>query len=636
MASKGSTDKSFQRSWVGLDNAGKIFLSTMTAADTKVFRLTACLKHKVRPDLLQEALDLVYPKFPLYHATIRRGLFWYFMEDTNLEPQVEEESTIPCAQIYRSGYRGLLFRVLYRENRIHLEVFHALSDGSGAMTFFQALLLYYANLYFKDLGQNVPIPLPSPDPIPGKEDSFITYFAKEKNRSPLDLGKDRGPISRIKGPITPDARQNIVEVSLPLKPALQKAKVCKASLTTYLSALYMKALYRTLPSKKRDKKDQKIVLSCPVDLRRLYPNHTVRNFFATVMLPFTFKAGHEASTESICQSIGPVLKQSSGKDYLDSKVRTLVHFEKSLPVRLLPLYVKDVGLRLINNYNNLSITGAITNLGAFPLPPAMDAIVDHMIILSSAVRPQVSIISYGDKLTLTINSPLASTQFQEAYLEILAEEGLLTEEAEELHRSFKEEKEDKGTKSPSSDPYPPFPARQNYPLAAAMLLFGSIGTSLLYLILYALDLIHFSYAPVALALLTVVLVVTGILRNRHNPVWLVTLQSMILSLGAVAIDFAAGFRGWSISWALPGIFSGSIIAGEIVMAVSSEFRARGALFNLSSIGLALLPLLFMLLAWAKPIWPSIVTVVLALLSLTLGLIFRRKHIAEEGKRKWFF
>jgi hypothetical protein len=263
----------------------------------------------------------------------------------------------------------------------------------------------------------------------------------------------------------------------------------------------------------------------------------------------------------------------------------------------------------------------------------MDAIVDHMIILSSAVRPQVSIISYGDKLTLTINSPLASTHFQEAYLEILAEEGLLTEEAEELHHSYKE---DKGTKSPSTNPYPPFPARQNYPLAAAILLFGSIGTSLLYLILYALDLIHFSYGPVALALLTVVLLVTGILRNRHNPVWLVTLQSMILSLGAVAIDLAAGFKGWSLSWALPVIFSASIIAGEIVMAVSAEFRARGALFNLSSIGLALLPLLFILLGWAKPLWPSIVTVVLALISLILGLIFRRKHIAEEGKRKWFF
>lgn len=629
MAFERPSERPFKRSWLGLDNAGKIFLSTMTAADTKVFRLTACLKDRVRPDLLQEALDLVYPKFPLYHATIRRGLFWYFMEDTTLQPQVEEENAIPCAQIYRSGYRGLLFRVLYRENRIHLEVFHALSDGSGAMTFFQALLLYYGDLYFKSLNRPLPIPLPSTDPVPAKGDSFITFFAQKKNRRPLDLGQDRGSISRVKGPITPDARQNIVEVSLPLKPALQKAKASGASLTTYLSALFMKALYRALPAQKRAKKDQKIVLSCPVDLRRLYPNQTVRNFFATVMLPFTFKAGQEASTQSICQTIGPILKKSSGKDYLDSKVRTLVHFEKSLPIRLLPLYVKDVGLRLINSFNNLSITGAITNLGSFPLHPTMNHMVDHMIILSSAVRPQVSIISYEDSLTLTINSPLASTRFQEAFWDILAEEGL---EPEELYRSYEEKENSKA----ESHPYPPIPVRQNYPLATAILLFGTLGSSFLYLVLYALDLIHFSYAPVALALLTVVLVVTGILRNRHNPVWLVTLQSMILSLGAVAIDFASGFRGWSISWALPGIFSGSIIAGEIVMAVSSEFRARGALFNLSSIGLALLPLLFILLTWAKPIWPSIVTVVLALLSLTLGLIFRRKHIAEEGKRKWFF
>ena len=57
------------------------------------------------------------------------------MEESNFAPRVQYEADVPCALLYTHDYQGLLFRALYRENRIHLEVFHALSDGNGAFTF---------------------------------------------------------------------------------------------------------------------------------------------------------------------------------------------------------------------------------------------------------------------------------------------------------------------------------------------------------------------------------------------------------------------------------------------------------------------------------------------------------------------
>lgn len=132
-----------RRAWVRLDNASNIFLAARTDADPKMFRLSADLDHDIDPRLLQEALDATYERYPLYHAVLHRGVFWHYLQDSDLHPVVAPEDRHTCSPVYDPDRRTLLFRVVYHRRRIALEVFHALSDGTGALWFLTDLIDEY-------------------------------------------------------------------------------------------------------------------------------------------------------------------------------------------------------------------------------------------------------------------------------------------------------------------------------------------------------------------------------------------------------------------------------------------------------------------------------------------------------------
>ena len=129
--------------WRQLDNAAKIFPTNSNKYDTKVFRFSCRLKEMVQPRVLQKALDKTMHAFPLYASIIRKGLFWYYFESSDIKPIIKQENHSPCGQIYDENIKGLLFEVTYYKKRINLEVHHALTDGVGALQFLKTLVLNY-------------------------------------------------------------------------------------------------------------------------------------------------------------------------------------------------------------------------------------------------------------------------------------------------------------------------------------------------------------------------------------------------------------------------------------------------------------------------------------------------------------
>lgn len=70
-------------------------------------------------------------------------MFWYYLEASDLSPQVHQENRGVCAPLFNRNKHGLLFDVSYYHNRINFEVYHALADGTGAMQFFEHMLCRY-------------------------------------------------------------------------------------------------------------------------------------------------------------------------------------------------------------------------------------------------------------------------------------------------------------------------------------------------------------------------------------------------------------------------------------------------------------------------------------------------------------
>ena len=92
--------------WYELDNAAKIVPSTAKGADTRVFRITCELKEDVDGALLQQALDRTVPDFPHFASVLRKGLFWYYLDSSNIRAVVQPENKPPCSAIYFDGRIG--------------------------------------------------------------------------------------------------------------------------------------------------------------------------------------------------------------------------------------------------------------------------------------------------------------------------------------------------------------------------------------------------------------------------------------------------------------------------------------------------------------------------------------------------
>ena len=117
------------RNWSPLDNAAKIFPPTSDEADPKVFRFSCCLTERVEEPPLQRALDQALEEFPSFRNVLKRGVFWYYLEENNIHSLVKREDAPPCSLIYRAPSPAL-FRVTWFEHKINLEVYHVLTDGT--------------------------------------------------------------------------------------------------------------------------------------------------------------------------------------------------------------------------------------------------------------------------------------------------------------------------------------------------------------------------------------------------------------------------------------------------------------------------------------------------------------------------
>lgn len=463
-----------RRTWVRLDNASNIFLAARTDADPKVFRISAETDHDVDRHLLQEALDTTFDRYPLYHAVLRRGVFWYYLQDSDLRPVVTAEEHYTCAPLYQMDRRNLLFRVVHHRQRIVLEVFHALSDGTGALWFLSDLLTAYHRLRYPeqerpngDGGEAVdPPPAPggtAPGTQPGGEaaepthelsgDSFRHYFLRRRRQESVPAGsafsreaapavltveanapssgarpqgigrRHRRPqktVYRAGGTRTPDNRTRAVELTMPAQGVLALARAERVSLTMYLIAVFFESMRRSSGGLGAA---QTLSASVPVNLRQFFPSTSARNFFATVRVEHTYGEGAD-DVGSVSRQLDGQFRPKATPEALEGKLRRFIRFERIPVLRILPRPLKDLVLRLINWGNNRSLSVAVSNLGRVSLPGPAASHVGRMLFHVTAVRPQFCAISHAGLLTITFTSPFTETAHIREFTRLLTSRGI--------------------------------------------------------------------------------------------------------------------------------------------------------------------------------------------------------------------
>ena len=409
--------------WYRLDSAGILYSALQREEYSAIYRFSAQMAQPVEPPALQRAILRIMPRFPSFAVRIRRGLFWYYLEPNPAPgPFLKEDVSDPCQPVRFREDDGWLVRFYYYRSRISIEVFHALSDGAGAMVFFRALLAEYLRQTGVDVPEGEGIPSPGEPPRPEElEDAYTRYAGKHA------FGLRRLPRAYANlGTPEPFYTFHVTMGFVPLDRVRERARHYGASITEYLSAVLIQVL---LDKQKREhpRRERPVALAIPINLRGWFPSETVRNFITTVR-PYIAPAMGDYTFPEIVSQVRHFMKLHINRQELQAAFTGNVRFTRNVLLRAVPVALKNPVMAL--NYRMLGVrpyTCTYTNPGAFTVPPAMAEHIRGMeVILGQATVPRAhcASISYGNTLEITFAGTQKETDTERDFFRFLVAEGI--------------------------------------------------------------------------------------------------------------------------------------------------------------------------------------------------------------------
>ncbi len=407
--------------WKKLDNAAKIFPAIAGREDAEVFRLTCRLKEDICPELLQTALDATVEEYPQFTQTVRRGVFWYYLEDTGLKPKVHEENRTPLHPLYKEKNR-LLIDISYYGDRINFEIFHALADGTGALVFLRTVITNYLVLsHPSELGK---VQIESYDRTERQKESdgFTQYFEPDVGSSTnfefLGNKEKTNKIYRFNERKTPDYRQHLTEGLASASKIKSAAKSYGATMTEFICAVLILSIYDTMEPKDRDKK---VTVALPVNLRNYFDSSTLRNFFGMIQVTYDFGAKHEHSLENIIISVRDEFERELTQENMQQKIASQVKMERHPIVRVCPLVLKDLIMVILQSVSMKRRTICLSNVGKIYVQKEFADYIDYFGVFNSSSSRQICISTFGDNMTMNFSGVLAEHDVERSFYRRMAQ-----------------------------------------------------------------------------------------------------------------------------------------------------------------------------------------------------------------------
>ncbi len=407
-----------QYDWYGLDNTAKIFPAISGPYTTSVYRIDVRLNEVIDPKSLEEAVNTVLPSFPAFMVRLRQGLFWYYFEHNFEKVSVREEKNPPTSRINADANNGYLFRFSYFNNKINLDVFHALSDGTGAMNFLIAVIGCYLRLCGKpisDFSENIGCA----QSYPAMQDSFAHYFSSVESEK-----TKRVKAYHIKGTPRPLGSVKVIHGILEADAVKALAKSKNITITAYLAAMLAFSILEAMPGRKSA---HPIRLSVPIDLRQFFESKTQRNFFAFIYIDIEVRP-NGYTLDELFLLVSEQMRERTKPEYFERRLGYYLQAEKNIFTRLTPLIVKNLALRIIyRQVGEKTYTCTLSNLGKIKTPPSLSGYIerfDAMLGNSRFNHMSCAVCSYENQLVVTFTKRDFETDVEKHFFRLLSEQGL--------------------------------------------------------------------------------------------------------------------------------------------------------------------------------------------------------------------
>lgn len=410
--------------WMRLDNAAKIYPAARKRTWSNLFRLSASFAEDIDRSVMQSSLDVTARRFPSISVRLRRGMFWYYLEEVPTAPQIDDEAVFPLVSMPDRELRSCAFRVIVYKNRVAVEFFHALTDANGGMVFLKSLCAEYIKQKY---GVSIPcecgvldrLEEPKPEEL---EDSFLKpQGIVSKSRADTDA-------YRLTGTPEPDGYLNVTTLIADSDDVLRVAHEKKITLTTLLASSMIMAILNIQKRKvPRLKVRLPVKILVPVNLRRMFGSETLRNFVLYITPGVDPRMG-EWEFDEICATIHHLMCLQTTKKEMLSRIMTNVNTERLMILKVMPLFIKNIAMKAV--YNAVGETKAcitLSNIGRTSVPEGFEKYVkrmDFIIGKQSNLPYTCGVLSYGDKLYINFLRTVKESELELEFFKVLRDFGI--------------------------------------------------------------------------------------------------------------------------------------------------------------------------------------------------------------------
>jgi len=309
----------------------------------------------------------------------------------------------------------LHYQVTYYGRRINLDMFHALSDGTGALEFLNIIVLAYLKIKYPGKYENTTIHSgASADDL--SQDSYRQFFEKMS----ISRGNQQKIAYQPGGLKLPYDQLQFLEIHIPTEQILSNAKKLEVSLTSYIGAAWMMAICDEMPPRRRGKIP--VTVTIPVNLRNYYPSHTARNFFNNVNVTHIFDS--DITMEDLAKEFDASLKSQLTEEKIKKQMNDFETMEYVVPVRAVPLFIKQLAVRHFTKMSEKKVSMVLSNLGIQKPPEEVgDQIADYSAFCSSNDLFS-TMLSYKGDLILGVSSPYVNTSVIKNFVRSFSNSGV--------------------------------------------------------------------------------------------------------------------------------------------------------------------------------------------------------------------
>lgn len=594
--------------WRKLDNAAKLYSAASNKKDTRVFRFYCELKEQVQPELLQEALDQTLETFPTFLMVLRKGLFWHYLEPCNLRPVVKEEYKEPCSRLYIRDKKTLLFEVTYYQKRINFEVFHVLTDGTGATEFLKELVKNYLYLAHKEEGLEQVSLQPEDMTVQDQEDdSFLKYYSKDQKRPK----KRKLHAFQIRRKKKDGNRLHVHESIVSVQAILKRSRELGVSMTIFLTAIYMMAIHEEMS---KMQKKRSVILMVPVNLRKFFPSTSMLNFFNWIEPGYDF-ATQDENFEAVLNHTKAFFEAELTKEKMSAHISELLALELHPILRLAPLELKNLCIQAGAKFSEKNVTAIFSNMSAVKMPENYVPYIERFGVYTNTPKMELCLCSFQDKLSFAFTSRYDTENIERNFYRLLKEQGISAQKVEPVF------------------PKPTMPSEQEMKVYKIY--------SFLCIALVALMLVtDLNFHPkIRWTVFTAGGVATMWIASsigffkRYNLLKNLMWQLLIGTIISFIWDALTGWHSWSVDFVLPMLSVGVLFAMCVIAKVQKSPVREYLIYEIMAAGYGLiLPGILLLCKVVKRPTVSMFGALVCFLFLVGVLLFKGREFKEEMQK----